>query len=703
MLVLNDPTHEEVLSLIGKKKHLFITGPGGVGKSTLVRRIANEVIDVAVTAMTGCAALLLDCKASTLHSWAGIGRGQDSLERTVDYIKKKSYVKKRWARVQTLVIDEVSMMSPDLFEFLDQVARAVRKRPAVPFGGIQLVLVGDFCQLPPVNKDISGQEIELQFVFESPLWDELITTVVVLNKIWRQTDPVYQKVLNEARMGRLTPESEEILRGRMNTAWQTEAIKPTLLFSLNNDVDRVNVANLNALEGESQKFVAKTVFDVSRWRAANGGQPLPDKNGDLIRFAIEKLDKDAPYLPMVELRVGAQVMLLTNQDMAAGRVNGSRGVLVAFDGIRGFPIVKFRMGPPCMIEPTIWWSYEVPIVGREQIPLKIAYAITIHKSQGASIDTALVDIGKSTFEYGQAYTALSRVRSIEGLHLHAFDVRRIRTHPRVLQFYRTLNKLASEPPPEPDTTTPVSDAVAAAVPVATAVPVAAAEPVLREGVKPWYLECVHPSWLPTLQAALAARPDLESFVSSARANSTVFPAAEEVFTALRLPMSKVKVVILGQDPYHGPGQAMGLSFSVPDGVMSPPSLKNIMKELNSDLGVKCSMGNLMPWFTQGVLLLNTVLTVEAAKPASHAGKGWEHVTDALLKALVEKRKGIVFMLWGKHAQKKAGMLGLDQHILQAPHPSPLSAHTGFFGSKHFSKANELLGERSIRWAEENKE
>jgi len=154
---------------------------------------------------------------------------------------------------------------------------------------------------------------------------------------------------------------------------------------------------------------------------------------------------------------------------------------------------------------------------------------------------------------------------------------------------------------------------------------------------------------------------------------------------------------LGQDPYHGHGQAMGLSFSVPDDVKAPPSLKNILKEVSSDLGVACYHPNLSAWFQQGVLLLNTILTVEDGKPLSHSNKGWEVITDAIIHTIVTETKGCVFMLWGKQAQKKASLISSDHSILEAAHPSPLSAHTGFFGCKHFSKANEILGARAIKW------
>jgi uracil-DNA glycosylase len=173
----------------------------------------------------------------------------------------------------------------------------------------------------------------------------------------------------------------------------------------------------------------------------------------------------------------------------------------------------------------------------------------------------------------------------------------------------------------------------------------------------------------------------------------IFPKGEQYFAALNLtPFEKVKVVIIGQDPYHGPGQAHGLSFSVQEGVRFPPSLQNIFKELETDLGInKPKSGNLQKWAEQGVLLLNAVLTVEEGKAASHQGKGWEQFTDRIIHALNEEREHLVFILWGSYAQKKGAFIDRNKHlVLESVHPSPLSSHRGFFGSKPFSKANAYL-------------
>lgn len=183
----------------------------------------------------------------------------------------------------------------------------------------------------------------------------------------------------------------------------------------------------------------------------------------------------------------------------------------------------------------------------------------------------------------------------------------------------------------------------------------------------------------------------------------IYPEQSQIFRALSLtPFESVKVVILGQDPYHGLGQAEGLAFSVPAGIAIPPSLQNIFKELQQDLGLPYpKQGSLVPWAQQGVLLLNTILTVEASKAQSHQHLGWQQFTDRLIQRLSEHRQGLIFLLWGSHAHKKRELIDQQKHhILTSPHPSPLSAHRGFFGCQHFSKTNQLLtsqGQEPINW------
>ncbi len=193
--------------------------------------------------------------------------------------------------------------------------------------------------------------------------------------------------------------------------------------------------------------------------------------------------------------------------------------------------------------------------------------------------------------------------------------------------------------------------------------------------------------------------ELTAFVRSEYETATVYPHPKNIFSAFELtPFDEVRVVILGQDPYHGAGQAHGLSFSVIDGVRNPPSLQNIYKELASDLGVTPSTsGDLSRWAKQGVLLLNSTLTVRAGSPGSHQGKGWEQFTDAAIKALSDKREHLVFILWGNYAKAKGAHIDRTKHlVIESAHPSPFSAHSGFFGSKPFSKANEYMSEQGLQ-------
>ncbi len=213
---------------------------------------------------------------------------------------------------------------------------------------------------------------------------------------------------------------------------------------------------------------------------------------------------------------------------------------------------------------------------------------------------------------------------------------------------------------------------------------------------------IEPSWrqhlLPEFEQEYMSL--LKAFLlQQKQAGKIIYPRGNEYFNAFNLtPFDKVKVVILGQDPYHGPDQAHGLCFSVRKGIAFPPSLRNIFKEIHDDLGLPVpTHGCLTHWAEQGVLLLNSVLTVEQAKAAAHQGKGWERFTDAVIRELNEKREGIVFMLWGSYAQKKGQFIDTSKHcVLKSVHPSPLSAHRGFLGCKHFSKANAYLLSRNLQ-------
>jgi ATP-dependent exoDNAse (exonuclease V) alpha subunit len=333
------------------------------------------------------------------------------------------------------VIDEISMMTPGLLELLDTIGRLVRKQEK-PFGGLQMVFVGDFFQLPPVAKDcpLPGQvgetvaKAERVFAFESEVWTEVVQQTVQLTQIVRQKDPVFQKILNEIRVGELSQESYDQLEARKTMEWKRQAIKPTLLFTKNTDVDSINSRKLGQLQGEEWLYKAKT--------------KRPPRMPEAVAQVLEeKLDKDASYVPELRLKIQSQVMLLVNLP-ELGLMNGSRGVVTDFNEV-GEPMVQFLHGPGHSVKIVVAsWASDAEkkedALIREQLPLRLAYALTIHKAQGASLDSALVDVGPSIFEFGQAYVALSRVRSLESLYIFEIHPRAFRAHPLVKRFYRGL-------------------------------------------------------------------------------------------------------------------------------------------------------------------------------------------------------------------------------------------------------------------------
>ena len=415
------PEQKEAFDAIRAGESVFLTGPGGTGKTFLIDHIRKEIAGkvIAVTALTGCAALLLGSDAKTIFSWAGIGIGKDSREKYVNQLRMMKHLSKRWRDTDILIIDEVSMMTPELLELLEYLGRTVRPKSRMvsplPFGGLQVVLVGDFLQLPPVEKG------DQQFAFESPVWSQSVKRTIQLKRIYRQTDTAFQTVLDEARTATLSDASYALLESRMNLPWKDELIKPTLLFTRRAAVDAINQNSLAKLTGETQTYTCRTL-------------PVKCAPSEVAKI-VEKMDRDANYVPELSLKVGAQVMLLKNLEPEAGLVNGSRGVVVAFQEFAPYlPKVQFKTCTR-LIKPEIWASNHEPPIQREQIPLRLAYALTIHKAQGASLDSALIDIGDSTFEYGQAYVALSRVRSLEGLYVHDLSPAAFRAHPTVKAFY----------------------------------------------------------------------------------------------------------------------------------------------------------------------------------------------------------------------------------------------------------------------------
>jgi ATP-dependent DNA helicase PIF1 len=686
-----------VFDELQKGRNVFLTGRGGTGKSYLITTIYNELplvhtikkgCRIAITAMTGCAAVLLGRRAKTLHSWAGIGLGRGTAKELIVKIRKSPRAMKNWLCTDLLVIDELSMMPAELLEKLDEIGRIVRRNGAKPFGGIQLLLVGDFLQLPPV---VRGDE-DLRFAFETPLWSDLTDCAIELTISQRQKDEQFQRILGEIRIGELSQESADILEERRGLPWQQLKIRPTLLFPRRAEVDMINESNLKVLAGNRQNFKAGIAF---KDKIPIGFDP---QNPEFIR-SLEAMDKEANYSTELVLAVGAQVMLISNLDVEKGLVNGSRGVIVELSGSTdagGAPLVEFRNGLIIPINRDSWEIEGWDGVMRTQIPLRLAWAVTIHKCQGATLDCALVDIGRNVFEYGQAYVALSRVRDLEALYVHDFEPRAIRAHPRVIEFYQNM--------------------APAAVPSTATLATGARcnfdnDPVEDnsdyENNDNWLWKEIPAAWKQILAGQQQNIIEIADKLQQYEANATILPPREDIWTALSLVKpNDVRVVILGQDPYPTPGHAHGLAFSTREGTYPiPASLRNIFRELAADIAngqdrEKNGKFCLRDWAQQGVLLLNTILTVEAGKPQSHAGIGWEQITDRILLGL--RGRGVVFVLWGKIAQKKKELLGGDgaEIIIESAHPSPLSCTKGFYGSRPFSAINGLLrgrGEAEIIW------
>ena len=434
-----------VFNKYSQGKNIFVTGPGGTGKTALIKYIQKDAVrkgfNIQVCALTGCAAVLLECKAKTLHSWAGIGLGTAGLDQLVTKIMKNRFLKANWKNTDILVVDEVSMMSQKLFELLDAIGKAVRKNDR-PFGGIQLIFSGDFYQLPPVGNTLEPETV--RFCFESLLWSQTFIkdNHVQLTKIFRQTDPVYQKILNQIREGKLKRSSNEVLLQKVGQQIPDDfLVRPTKLFPTRNKVDQVNLREMNNLKSEEKDFNLKYHVDLEMTAA------------ELLKrrqFTKEHIQTELLYLKgnlrcdeIVKLKIGSQVMCIVNIELDNGQTlcNGSQGIITKLSE-QGLPVVKFsNIGAAITMCYHVWPSENIPGIGVSQLPLILAWALTIHKAQGATLDIAEIDAGSGIFECGQTYVALSRVKSLEGLYLTSFDASRIKVSRKVQEFYASISDI----------------------------------------------------------------------------------------------------------------------------------------------------------------------------------------------------------------------------------------------------------------------
>ncbi|CAJ2506811.1 Uu.00g079970.m01.CDS01 [Anthostomella pinea] len=459
---------QHVIDLVVRQKQsVFFTGPAGTGKSVLMRAIIAELKKkwardperLSVTASTGLAACNIG--GQTLHSFSGIGLGKEDVPTLVKKIRKNAKAKNRWLRTNTLVIDEVSMVDGDLFDKLSQIARTIRNNGR-PFGGIQLVITGDFFQLPPVP---DGGKKEAKFAFDAATWNTSIDHTIGLTQVFRQKDPHFAGILNEMRLGRISDDTVQTFKDLSRPLGFDDGLSYTELFPTRQEVERSNESRLRSLDGP-----------LVHYEAHDSGDPsLRDRL--LANMMAPK---------GLALKKGAQVMLIKNMDETL--VNGSLGKVIGFmnemtfelwstngagegldsgdegeadagskkkikafsrdtDGskdMKEYPIVRFTSTDGshrvllCIPED---WKVELPTgevqASRKQLPLILAWALSIHKAQGQTLERVKVDLGK-VFEKGQAYVALSRAVSKQGLQVLRFEKSKVMAHPRVIQFYNKL-------------------------------------------------------------------------------------------------------------------------------------------------------------------------------------------------------------------------------------------------------------------------
>jgi ATP-dependent DNA helicase PIF1 len=448
------PEQITALDLFKKGENIFLTGPGGTGKTELIKRIVEiaekQSKPIQVCALTGCAALLLGCSGSkTIHSWSGIGLASGTSYKVIDRVLKNKHKCKAWREIKVLVIDEISMMSKKVFDILDSIGRSSRKKADLPFGGIQVVFSGDFYQLPPVGSGEEDDEDSSAFCFESSRWNEIFTTsnIIQLKTIFRQTDLRYTKALNEIRVGKLYTSSYKLLMTRVGVKNTNELIKPTILYPKRRDVESINSAEMAKLTGKEYVYNLSVINDISignknkKYSSYDAGASSSSSAADevITEMAIKQLRGSIIADDKLVLKVGAQVMCIANIDMDGiyPVVNGSQGVVIEITE-DGRPVVQFLNGNKRKFEYHVWTSEINPAINIKQLPLIHAWAITIHKSQGVTLDLAEIDAGNNIFECGQTYVALSRVKSLDGLYLTAFNPQKIKVNDKVQKYYQSI-------------------------------------------------------------------------------------------------------------------------------------------------------------------------------------------------------------------------------------------------------------------------
>lgn len=426
--------HKEIFESYLDEQNIFITGPGGTGKTYAIKTIYDHAIEnkkkISVTALTGAASVLLDCNATTIHSWSGIGIQNKTDNEIIEKITKSKFYSHNWENTEILIVDEVSMLSLATFELLNKIGKKIRCDDR-PFGGIQIIFSGDFFQLPPVKETI--------FCFESPEFNKCFDIIYNLSKIYRQNDSLYKKLLINMRKGLISKKSIEILNSKIvseNKLLKDAELKNiTRLVPTKNKATQINDYFMNQLK--TKKFSYIRSYKESKENLSKIQKFKLDLMSNYEKETEYNYIKDSSLSEeKLILKKGAYVMCTSNLNLKDNVANGSTGIIVDFSEDK-YPIVQFEK-----ITMTVgkkeWKSENVPGISVFQVPLILAWGITIHKAQGLTLEKAIIDIGKDIFEAGQMYVALSRVKNLEGLYLQEFSLDNLKINYSVLNFYKKL-------------------------------------------------------------------------------------------------------------------------------------------------------------------------------------------------------------------------------------------------------------------------
>ncbi|HSW69689.1 MAG TPA: helix-turn-helix domain-containing protein [Gammaproteobacteria bacterium] len=400
----------EAFDLLKMGKNVFLTGAAGAGKTFLLNKyiayLKENNVNVAVTASTGIAATHLH--GSTIHSWSGIGVKEEITPKDLEKLRTKKHIKRNYNKTKVLIIDEISMLHNYQLDMVDTIARYMLGSEQV-FGGIQVVLCGDFFQLPPISSDPLVEK--KQFAFESSVWKAADIHVCYLHEQHRQGEDLLLTVLNDIRSGTAGEHTKVPLRTRYKKEPEG-SVRATKLYSKNINVEMINEKELANISGKEKIFMMMTA----------GFNPL----------LLEGLKKNCLAVERLKLKIGAEVMFIKN-DFSGAYVNGTRGMVIDFDKREGWPIIKTYDNKIITAYPEEWKVEDNGTIhaSLRQVPLRLAWALTIHKSQGMTLDAAEIDLG-DTFEPGMGYVALSRVRRLSGLKLMNLNEMALKVHPDIL-------------------------------------------------------------------------------------------------------------------------------------------------------------------------------------------------------------------------------------------------------------------------------